>query len=88
MVSSVRGFGFGKLKHEGGTEVFHRFVSSASRNPGTKEARKGSVDSWVQLRETKARMRHGGVLFVRGLGFGKLRHEGGTEGFRRFMGLV
>ncbi|KAG5548954.1 hypothetical protein RHGRI_014357 [Rhododendron griersonianum] len=44
-VPLIRGFGFGKSRHEGGTEGFRRFVSSDSGNRGTKEARKGSVDS-------------------------------------------
>ncbi|KAG5553932.1 hypothetical protein RHGRI_011709 [Rhododendron griersonianum] len=57
-VPSVRGFGFEKPRHEGGTEGFCRFVGSASGNRGTKEARKGSVGSWVRLRETEARRRH------------------------------
>ncbi|KAG5528841.1 hypothetical protein RHGRI_029488 [Rhododendron griersonianum] len=87
-VPSVRRFGFGKPRYEGSTEGFRRFVGSASGNRGTKEARKGSVDSWVWFKKTKARMRHGRVPSVRRFGFGKPRYEGSTEGFRRFMGLV
>ncbi|KAG5535653.1 hypothetical protein RHGRI_023420 [Rhododendron griersonianum] len=33
------------------------------------------VDSWVRLRETEARRRHGRVPSVRRFGFGKPRHE-------------
>ncbi|KAG5563385.1 hypothetical protein RHGRI_005963 [Rhododendron griersonianum] len=53
-------------------------------NRGTKEARKDSIDSRVRLRKTKARRRHRRVPSVCEFGFGKSRHEGGTEGFRRF----
>ncbi|KAG5529124.1 hypothetical protein RHGRI_029708 [Rhododendron griersonianum] len=87
-VPSFRRFGFGKPRYEGSTEGFRRFVGSASGNRGTKEARKGSVDSWVWFKKTKARMRHGRVPSVRRFGFGKPRYEGSTEEFRRFMGLV
>ncbi|KAI8550732.1 hypothetical protein RHMOL_Rhmol06G0130800 [Rhododendron molle] len=85
-VPSVRGLSFGKPRHEGGTELFRRFVGSASGNRGTKEAQKGSVDSWVRLRKTEARMRYERIPSVRGLDFGKPRHERGTEVFRRFVG--
>ncbi|KAG5528300.1 hypothetical protein RHGRI_029091 [Rhododendron griersonianum] len=85
-VPSVRRFGFGKPRYEGSTEGFRRFVGSASGNRGTKEARKGSVDSWVWFKKTKARMRHGRVPSVHRFGFGKPRYEGSTEGFRRFAG--
>ncbi|KAG5557468.1 hypothetical protein RHGRI_007642 [Rhododendron griersonianum] len=85
-VPSVRRFGFGKSRYEGSTEGFRHFVGSASGNRGTKEARKGSVDSWVWFKKTKARMRHGRVPSVRRFGFGKPRYEGSTEGFRRFAG--
>ncbi|KAG5558866.1 hypothetical protein RHGRI_008724 [Rhododendron griersonianum] len=50
------------------------------------EAQKGSVDSWVQLREIEARKRHRRVPSVCGFGFRKPRHERGTEGFCRFVG--
>ncbi|KAG5559576.1 hypothetical protein RHGRI_009195 [Rhododendron griersonianum] len=87
-VPSVRRFGFGKPRYEGSTEGFRRFVGLASGNRGTKEARKGSVDSWVWFKKTKARMRHGRVPSVRRFEFGKPRYERSTEGFRRFVGLV
>ncbi|KAE9464720.1 hypothetical protein C3L33_03367, partial [Rhododendron williamsianum] len=50
---------------------------SASGNRDTNEARKSSVDSWVQLREFKARRRHKRVPLVRGFSFGNrctMRH--------------
>ncbi|KAG5548955.1 hypothetical protein RHGRI_014358 [Rhododendron griersonianum] len=87
-IPSICEFGFGEPRHEGGTEGFRRFVSLASGNRGMKEARKGSVDLWVRLRETEARMRHRRVPLVREIGFGKPRHEGDTKGFRRFMSLA
>ncbi|KAG5558864.1 hypothetical protein RHGRI_008722 [Rhododendron griersonianum] len=52
-------------------------MGSASGNRCTNEARKGSVDSWVQLREFKARRRHRKVLLVREFSFGNrctMRH--------------
>ncbi|KAG5545383.1 hypothetical protein RHGRI_017757 [Rhododendron griersonianum] len=87
-VPSVRRFDFGKLRYEGSTEGFRRFVGSASGNRGTKEARKGSVISLVRLRETEVRRKHGRVPSFRRFGFGKPMYEGSTEGFRRFMGLA
>ncbi|KAG5540755.1 hypothetical protein RHGRI_020858 [Rhododendron griersonianum] len=83
-VPSVRRFGFGKPRYEGSTEGFRRFVGSASGNRGTKEARKGSVDSWVWFKKTKARMRHGRVLSVRLWETEVRKKHGRVPSFRRF----
>ncbi|KAG5558867.1 hypothetical protein RHGRI_008725 [Rhododendron griersonianum] len=73
---------------DGSAGVVSLLVGLILRNRGMREARKGSVDSRVRLQKIEARMMHGRVLSVRGFGFRKPRHEGGTEGFHRFVSLA